>query len=398
MKTSKLVLIEMFQRWQQLFSSLLAFTLGIAIIVAIKNITIFSEKAIAQEMESLGANILILPKSATVQDYYSADFQDEEIPESYIEVLQNSEIQGIENLSPKLNLPVVIQNHEAILTGILSKNEMKAKNAWLGTTGAFTITHGCANPAANSAGGRRQAINDLGENEVILGQEIAAKLKLSEGEFLEIKGHRFQVAALLPATGMVDDNRIFAHLRTVQRISNKNAVLNAIEIVGCCSQISKGLIQEINRLLPEAKVVTIAQIVQTQLNTNNLMNNLSSVILIIIILIGGASMANYMFANVYERRREIGILMAMGAKTARIVKIFLLKAFFIGIMGGVTGALTGTLLAVIAGPSLTGYSITPLPILGLYGLLLSIIVSLLASIIPVIKATRVDPFVIMQEE
>ena len=33
----------------------------------------FSEKAVARELDNLGANVLILPKSATVSDYYSAD-------------------------------------------------------------------------------------------------------------------------------------------------------------------------------------------------------------------------------------------------------------------------------------------------------------------------------------
>jgi len=43
------------------------------------------------------------------------------------------------------------------------------------------------------------------------------------------------------------------------------------------------------------------------------MRKLSILLLIIILFVGGAGIANYMFANVYERRREIGIYMSMGA-------------------------------------------------------------------------------------
>ena len=78
MDLKKLALKEMFQHRNQLFSSLIAITLGIAAIVGIKNITYFSEKAVSSELDTLGANVLILPKSASVQDYYSADFQEEE--------------------------------------------------------------------------------------------------------------------------------------------------------------------------------------------------------------------------------------------------------------------------------------------------------------------------------
>ena len=145
-------------------------------------------------------------------------------------------------------------------------------------------------------------------------------------------------------------------------------------------------------------MVTITQIVSTQINTNKMMNNLSLLLLIIIIIIGGAGIANYMFANVYERRREIGILMAMGAQSSWIAKVFLTKAVFIGATGGIIGYVFGTLMAIFLGPHIAEIPVLPVPILALYGVLLSIGVSLGASILPVIKATRIDPFVIMQEE
>lgn len=405
MKTQHLVLKELTQRSNQLFTSLLAITLGIAIIVGIKNITFFSEKALAKELDTLGANILILPKSATVQDYYSADFQDEEIPEDYVKTLINSDMKGIDNLSPKLNLPVEVNGYKTILTGILPKNEFKSKATWQGALGIFGRPEGCG--TVNAIPGiidpkkeisRKRVIDDLGGNEILAGSEIAASLKLKEGGSIQIRDRLFKVGAILPITGTIDDNRIFTHLHTVQTLSGKNAVLNAIEIIGCCSEISKGLIQKINKLLPDAKVVTITQIVQTQLNTNKIMNKLSLIMLIIIIIIGGASIANYMFANVYERRREIGILMAMGAKPAWLIKIFLLKSIFIGLAGGVIGYILGTLLAVFLGPQLAGIAVLPLPILGLYGLGISLLISVFASILPVIKAIKIDPSVIMQEE
>jgi putative ABC transport system permease protein len=105
-----------------------------------------------------------------------------------------------------------------------------------------------------------------------------------------------------------------------------------------------------------------------------------------------------MFANVYERRREIGILMAMGAKPSWIVKLFLLKSLLIGITGGVIGYILGTLIAVVLGPRLADIPVLPMPMLALYGVVISVIVSLVASIWPIIRATKVDPHIIMQED
>ena len=119
---------------------------------------------------------------------------------------------------------------------------------------------------------------------------------------------------------------LFTHLHTVQGFAGKGSVVNAIEIVGCCNAISQGLVQKINTLLPEAKVVTITQVVDTQIKTNKMMSQLSMLFLLIIVLVGGISIANYMYANVFERRKEIGTLMDMGAGSSFILRMFLVRS------------------------------------------------------------------------
>ena len=91
-------------------------------------------------------------------------------------------------------------------------------------------------------------------------------------------------------------------------------------------------------------------------------------------------------------------MISLFANPGWIVKIFLLKSLYIGVAGGIIGYLLGTVMAVTLGPRLAGIPVLPLPWLGLYGLLISVVISLAASILPVLKATKVDPFVIMQEE
>jgi len=105
-----------------------------------------------------------------------------------------------------------------------------------------------------------------------------------------------------------------------------------------------------------------------------------------------------MFANVYERRREIGIYMSMGATPKWIVKLFLLKAILIGSAGGIIGYIIGTVLAVLLGPKIAGIPINPILLYLLYSILISVILALIASLIPAIKASRIDPVTIIQED
>lgn len=405
MQLRTLVWREIFERKNQLATSFFAILLGISVIVAIKNITYYSEKAVAKELDALGANILILPKSTSLQDYYSADMQGEVFPEEYVTRLIASDLQGLDNLSPKLSTTVELKGKPFTLTGILPKNEFQAKAAWQ-DAGIFTRPKGCGTvvdlpgmgvaPAKETLV-RKRVINTLGDSEALVGAEMAASLGLKESDKIDLLGKPFAVTAILPLTGTVDDSRAFIHLHTLQQLTGKGPVLNAIEIVGCCEQISKGLVQKINRLLPEAKVVTITQIVDTQIRTNRMMARLSHLFLAIIVLVGGASIANYMYANVYERRREIGTLMALGAGSTVVLKMFLLKALWLGLAGGVAGFVLGTLLAVILGPKLAGVPVPPMPILAPWAIGVAVAIALLASYFPARRAARLDPSTALQE-
>ena len=402
MRLQTLVLREIFERKSQLLTSFLAILLGITVIVSIKNISHYSEMAVAREMDSLGANVLVLPKSATLQDYYAADMQGETIPEEYVTQLAMSNLEGLDNISPKLSVPVELHKKSFTLTGILPKSEFQAKAAW-GGAGIFSRPIGCGASVGMMGSddkktlARKRVIETLEDNEVLLGANVAAKLGLKDADKLDLLGKTFTVTAVLPQTGTVDDSRIFAHLHTVQDLSKKGPVINAIEVIGCCQQISKGLVAKINSLLPDAKVVTMTQIAATQINVNQMMSNLSLMFLVIIIFVGGASIANYMYANVFERRREIGTLMALGADSGLVLRIFLLKALILGVAGGIGGYLIGTILAVVLGPKLAGVIVLPMPMLALLAVGISVGLALMASYFPARRAARLDPCATFQE-
>ncbi|MCL4305878.1 FtsX-like permease family protein [bacterium] len=405
MKLRTLVWREIFERKNQLATSFMAILLGITVIVSIKNITFYSEKAVARELDALGANVLILPKSVTMQDYYSADLQTEEIPEEYVDILTSSDLEGLDNLSPKLSVPVTLAGSRATLTGILPKEEFAAKAAWEGAgifsrpenCGTVAIIPGLTPTSPKETLVRNRVIETLAEDEVLIGSDVARKVALREGDKLAIMDREFVVTAILPETGTVDDARIFAHLHTVQQMTGRGSVVSAIEVVGCCDQISQGLVQKINKLLPDAKVVTITQIVDTQLSTNRTMSRLSTVFLIIITLVGGASIANYMYANVFERRKEIGTLMALGASSSMVVQIFMLKAILLGLAAGVGGYIFGTALAVVSGPKLAGVPVLPMATLLFLALGISLSLTMLASLLPAWRAARLDPCTTLQE-
>jgi len=408
MRKIDIILKELCERKSQLITSFIAITLGITVIVGIKTVTHFSEKAVARELDNLGANVLVLPKSATVSDYYSADLADAEVPESYVDMITASGLQGVDNLSPKLTIPVRLKERRFILTGILPKNEFKGKPAWQVGGDIFTKPMGCGavdvagvktgdDSTLDKAAVRKEVIKNLGPREAIVGFDAAQLLGLKRGSVVSVKNTDFTVRKVLPQTGTVDDSRIFAHLHTVQDMYGKGRVLSAIEIIGCCKEISKGLITGLNKALPDARVVTVSQIASTQLKTNNMMSQFSLVFLVIIVLVGGVSIANYMFANVQERRKEIGTLIAIGMSPRQLLSIFYGKALILGAVGGVVGYVLGTVLAIWLGPRIAHIPVLPMPTLLAWALLISVALSLLATAIPAKNAAGLDPAATLME-
>ena len=157
------------------------------------------------------------------------------------------------------------------------------------------------------------------------------------------------------------------------------------------------LVGELDDLLPDARVVTISQIVQTQVTVNRLMNRLSYVIFGILMLIGGASIASVMFANVSERKRELGTLMALGATPGMVSRMILLKASAVGVVGGTCGLVLGMLAAFLAGPQILGVTTSVSFKAVMIGMIAALIVALLASYPPARKAAHLDPCLCFQE-
>ena len=406
MTISKLVLIELWKRKSQLITGLLAITLGISVIVAIQSVSVVSEQNVARNLDNLGANILVLPQGASIDDYYTSDIDAPTLPMDYVERILTSTIAGVDNMSPKLTRRVKVGNQSVVLTGILPKSEIASKPLWQssGLLGAALKTACAPNQSANKSHGledeklKRKAIDTLYSDDCLAGSQVAQRLKLSANGKVNIMGKEFKVVKILSETGTVDDDRIFANLKDVQSLLKLENQVSAIEIMGCCNAISEGLLGQLRNILPDTRVTTIGQIVSTQIETNQLMKKVTLVMLIIIFFVGGISIGNYIWANVNERKREIGILRMMGADRSTIYKMFLLKALILGIAGGILGFLLGTLAGVILGPYLAGIAVQPVYMYLLWSILLSVAISLTGSLIPTYLAAKFDPHSNLQED
>ena len=405
MTPNRLIWKELWQRPTAMITCLLAITLGVTALVAIRSVTVHSEEAVAHKLEALGANVLLLPQGVSLQDYYAADAHGATLPEENAMQLALANLEGVQKVAAKLSVPAQIGDRPVTLTGILPQTDIEAKAAWqsvqvfnnahAGCKNAVSLDNGTRSELENLAQGR--FVREIGPNEIYVGADVATAVNIKAGNQVTLLGHSFRIAGVIPTTGTVDDSRVFAHLHTVQRLAKKGEVVNVIEIMACCEDAAGNLIAQLGELFPDAKVVTITQVVNTQVAVNRLMARLSYLFFGILLAVGIASVAGTMFANVTERRREIGTLMALGATPALVARLFLGKALVVGLAGGIIGYVGGTLLAVILGPSWAGISVRPLPWLAAVAVFVSGIVALVASYLPARRAALVDPCLCFRE-
>ena len=135
---------------------------------------------------------------------------------------------------------------------------------------------------------------------------------------------------------------------------------------------------------------------------------LSSLLALVALLVGGFLVFEGVAASVAERRREIGVLRALGASRAMVVRLFALEGLVLGAAGAALGAVLG-LLGARSLVAITSGSLSRVAALGgsselyispwslLLGVGLGAGVSVLAALLPALGAARVSPFNALQE-
>ena len=126
--------------------------------------------------------------------------------------------------------------------------------------------------------------------------------------------------------------------------------------------------------------------------------NMMFLVTIVALLASALGVMTTMTTSVIERKKEIGLMKSVGAENKRIVLLFLSEATIIGTIGGILGFVVGSILAQFIGLSVFDTSITlRLEIIPI-AIGISIGVSLLASILPVRRAVKVEPAIVLRGE
>ncbi|OLT31757.1 ABC transporter permease [Actinomadura sp. CNU-125] len=108
------------------------------------------------------------------------------------------------------------------------------------------------------------------------------------------------------------------------------------------------------------------------------------------LLVGGVGVANTMVISVLERRAEIGLRRSLGATRGKIRTQFLTESLLLSSLGGLGGALIGTLITAIYAMYQGWPVVVPLWAVG-GGILATLLIGAVAGLYPAIRASRLSP-------
>ncbi|MBW2635107.1 MAG: ABC transporter permease, partial [Deltaproteobacteria bacterium] len=352
--------------------------IGIATIVTLVSITESMSRDIEERLDRFGANIVMMPRSEGLSlayggisvggvNYQTTEFLETEI--ARIHSIKNSKNLGI--VAPKVLGAWELQGKKVLLMGADLEAELAMKTWW-----------------------QFEGMPSGKTDELIIGSEVAKTFDLNIGDTIELGGQGFHIASILHPTGGQEDEIIIGDLHTIQRILGKEGRVSLVEISAFCRgcPISEITLQ-IAEKFPQAKVTALKQAVMAKMQSIDLIKSFSYGVAILVILIGSLLVFVSMMGSVNERTREIGIFRAIGFRQGHVMQIILLEAMAVGLIGGATGFLVGNGVAWAALPFVIqkGTFAGVNAYLGGGSILLAVALSLLASLYPAIKASRLDP-------
>ena len=364
---------------------------GIASVIAMVSLGEIAREQARKEFEALGTDIMVIRKGFSSSNSI--------VPLDAALILAN-EVDLIVESAPR----------------ILGQNSFRhaGKQVGNGQVQGVTATFASINQFGIQAG---RFISDLDTDQpfCVIGAEIADTIRANGtadpvGEVLEIDDRLFIIAGVLDHQTEtytlpyhVDANRsVFVPIHTANRMMTNAEVEVIVARAGkdvfhgdASAAVSNYFRQRAPEL--ELEIVTAKELIARMESQMGIFSLLLGSVGSISLIVGGIGIMNIMLVSVAERRREIAIRVAIGARRRDILSQFLIESVLLTLSGGILGILLGlTTTWGICSFTSWDFMISGLSVAS--GLGTATAAGLLFGLQPAYQAARMDPIAGLQSE
>jgi putative ABC transport system permease protein len=370
--------------WRLLYASrgrlalaLIAVASGAAVCAALLNLDLDATDKLTREFRVLGANVVV----SAPQTGDAAETMDG----GAIERIQQLRLPQIAGIAPYLYLSAEAQAGEnkaaVIVTGTWFDEAERMNSAWK-VDGAWVSSR-------------------EDRTECMIGEQAAARLGLVLGQIVKV-GYAGREAALRVAgivtAGSSEDSQILVGLPLAQELGGLGARISLVQISARGSAPeAENVISRLSLAFPDFQVRPLHQLAEAEGRLLERVRGLLFATVVLILALTSLGVLAAMAGLALERRRDVGLMKALGGSVRTIMRFFLAEATAIALIGGTLGFLIGMLLSRWIGQRVFSVSITPRLIVLPATLALMVLVSL-AGAFPLRLLGRVRPSEILRGE
>ena len=396
--TFKIALRALWVNKMRSFLTMLGIIIGVGAVITMLAVGTGASQKIAEQIASVGSNlIMVIPGSITQGGIRMGSGSNSTLTSNDAEAIEK-ECSAVSAVAPIVNTSAqVVYGNQNWATGIY------------GTFPGILEVKDCKLVA-----GRNFVDQDIrsATKVCILGQTVVDNLFGGIdpiGQIIRIKKVPFTVIGILETKGQSivgqdQDDVVYIPLTTAQKkivASHVPGMVRSIMVKARSAEDMSLAETQVTELLRQKHhngpnkeddftVRNLSQMMQVAEQSANVMTILLGAIASISLLIGGIGIMNIMLVSVTERTREIGIRMAIGAKTWDIRIQFVIEALTLSMIGGIFGITLGvtgsSILSAAAGWTTI---VSPLSIILAFGF--SGLVGIFFGFYPAYKASLLNP-------
>jgi putative ABC transport system permease protein len=257
--------------------------------------------------------------------------------------------------------------------------------------------------------------------DVLVGERLAQRMDIRSGSQIPLAGKLHRVAGIL-STGGAEDNQIVAPLPVAQQLSGRTGSVRRIYVSAItkpeddfakrdpktlsgavydrwyCSPYAQSIAYQLQEVITHSHAEPIRQVSQNEGVVLNRITGLMLLVSLAALLASALAVASGMATTVLERRAEIGLMKALGARRSAVARLFLAESVLLAVLSGSVGFAAGSILARHIGLAIFGSQISAQPVLLPFVLLIAIGVTFAGSALAIRRAVSLDPAYVLRGE